>query len=57
MTFIIVAYILWTSPAHKQAYGFGLPLSFSCALGAVIAIVFAICVRYLGKQKTEGMEE
>ena len=55
MTFIIVAYILWTSPAHKQAYGFGLPLGLSCAIGAVVAIVFAICVRYLGKQKLEGI--
>lgn len=56
MTFIIVAYILWTSPAHKQAYGFGLPLTFSCAIGAVVAIVFAICVRHLGKQKLEGID-
>ena len=57
MTFIIVAYILWTSPEHKQAYGLGLPLSFSCAIGAVVAVTLAICVRYLGKQKTEGLDQ
>lgn len=51
MTFIVVAYILWTSPAHKQAYGCGFPLNFSCAIGAVVALTFAICVKYLGSQK------
>lgn len=48
MTFIIVTYILWTSTAHKQAYGFGLPLGISIGAGIVVAVVFAIWVRHLG---------
>lgn len=56
MTFIVATYILWTSPAHKQAYGFGLPLWISCSIGAVLACVFAVCVWRLGRQKLEGIE-
>jgi carbon starvation protein CstA len=44
MTFIIVTYILWTSPVHKQAYGFGLPVNVARAIGVAVAILFAIFV-------------
>lgn len=39
MTFIVVTYILWTSPAHKGPYGFGLDLPLSYGLGVVVAIL------------------
>lgn len=44
MTFIIVTYILWTSPVHKQAYGLGLPVNVARMIGAAVAILFAIFV-------------
>ena len=50
MTFIVVTYILWTSPAHKQAYGFGLPIHIAMAAGAVVAVIFAAVVYRLGKK-------
>lgn len=50
MTFIVVTYILWTSPAHKQAYGFGLPIHIAMAAGAAVAVIFAAVVYRLGKK-------
>lgn len=50
MTFIVVTFICWTSTAHKQPYGLGMPLSYAAMVGTAVAVVFAIYVRYLGSQ-------
>ncbi len=50
MTFIVCTYILWTSPAHKQAYGFSLPIGTARITGLVIALAFAAFVIYRGRR-------
>ena len=42
MTFIVVCYILWTSPAHKQAYGFGLGLDQARDIALMASFLFAM---------------
>lgn len=44
MTFIIATYILWTSTAHKQAYGLGLPVNVARVIGILVACLFAFYV-------------
>lgn len=53
MTFIVVTYILWTSPAHKGPYGFGLELNLSYLLGTVAAVL-AGCWAYLTGRRRAG---
>ncbi len=55
MTFIIAAYILWTSKEHKQAYGFGLPLWLACTIGILVACGAAFCAYRLGKKKNDEL--
>ncbi len=61
MTFIVVAFILWTSEEHKGPMGFGLDLRLSYAIAAVLAIVYvAWCVargKRLAKGGGKGMED
>lgn len=40
MTFIVVTFILWTSTAHGQPYGFGLDISVSRMFGVFAAFLF-----------------
>jgi len=49
MTFIVVCYILWTSPAHKQAYGFGLELGLARDLALMVSILFALFAVFRGR--------
>ena len=42
MTFIVICYILWTSPAHKQAYGFGLGLEQARDIALMGSFLFAM---------------
>ncbi|MBR2425441.1 MAG: carbon starvation protein A [Lentisphaeria bacterium] len=44
MTFIVCTYILWTSPVHKQAYGFGLPVDIARLIGIGVACLFGFFV-------------
>lgn len=48
MTFIVISYILWISPAHGGPVGFGLDLNVSYAIAAILTIVLAYVVRKLG---------
>lgn len=48
MTFIVISYILWISPAHGGPVGCGLDLNVSYALAAIITLVLAAIVRKLG---------
>ena len=60
MTFIVVAYILWTSPEHKGPQGLGLDLTLSYLIGLFVSIVFVFwCVvrgKAIGKSGGDGME-
>lgn len=60
MTFIVIAYILWTSPEHKGPQGLGLDLTLSYLIGLVVSIVFVCwCVvrgKKIGKSGGNGME-
>jgi len=44
MTYIVITYILWISPAHGGAVGFGLDLNVSCIIAAVLTTILAITV-------------
>lgn len=61
MTFIVVAFILWTSPEHKGPQGGGLSLSVSFVLGALVAALYSVtCIRRgcsLAKNKQTIMED
>ena len=61
MTFIVCTYILWTSPAHKQAYGLGLDIHSARDLGMMVATIFSIYAVTRGLQirliKAEHPEE
>ena len=48
MTFIVISYILWISPAHGGPVGFGLDLNVSYAIAAILTIALASVVRKLG---------
>ncbi|MBQ7722321.1 MAG: carbon starvation protein A [Kiritimatiellae bacterium] len=50
MTTVIVSFILWTTSAYGQPYGFGLPLKLSIAIGVATAVVFAIYVFVRGRR-------
>ena len=41
MTTVIVSFILWTTSAYGQPYGFGVPLPLAIALGVAAAVAFA----------------
>jgi carbon starvation protein CstA len=60
MTFIVVSYILWTSPEHKGPQGLGLDLHLSYLIGLVVSAVFVFwCVargKKIGKAGGVGME-
>ena len=49
MTFIVVCYILWTSPAHKQAYGFGLGLDQARDIALMVSFLFAMFAVFRGR--------
>lgn len=51
ITFVCVAYILWTSPAHHGPAGFGLPLPVAYAAGVVAAILWCAWGWLLGHRK------
>lgn len=51
MTFIVVTYILWTSPAHKGPYGFGLDLPLSYGLGVVVAVLAGVWAWCAGRRR------
>ena len=55
MTTVIVSFILWTTSAYGQPYGFGVPLKLAIALGAATAVVFAAYALVRGRRK--GQEE
>ncbi len=45
MTFIVVMFILWTSPEHKGPQGFGLPMSAAGIIALICAVVYtAWCI-------------
>lgn len=50
MMFIVVTYILWTSPAHKGPYGCGLPLGVAYAIGIAAAILLVPVLLRLAKK-------
>jgi len=56
MTYIVMTYILWASPEHHQAYGFGLPLSLANIIGAVIAYALALFTHDRAKHLKKLME-
>ncbi|MBR4750959.1 MAG: carbon starvation protein A [Thermoguttaceae bacterium] len=60
MTFIVVAYILWTSPEHKGPQGLGLDLTLSYLIGLFVSCIFVVwCVvrgKKIGKTGGVGME-
>ena len=41
MTTVIVSFILWTTSAYGQPYGFGVPLRLALGLGIATSAVFA----------------
>ncbi len=62
MTTVVVSFILWTSPAYGQPVGLvpgGMPVKYAVALGALVAVVFAVYVIRIGKraQPAQGIEE
>lgn len=44
MTFIVLSYIVWTSPAHGGPLGFGLELNVSYIVAAVLTALAALFV-------------
>jgi len=44
MTFIVLTYILWISPAHGGAVGFGLDLNISYIIAGILTLILAIAV-------------
>ncbi len=50
MTTVIVSFILWTTSAYGQPYGFGVPLKLAIALGTLTSVVFAIYAIVRGRR-------
>ena len=58
MTFIVLTYILWISPAHKGPAGFGLPLHVAYVIAAQLTLFALLWVWQLGKRKiTDGEQQ
>ena len=57
MTFIVLCYILWTSPAYKQAYGFGLEIGLARDLAILGSVVFGMYAMHCGRKLGSGKPE
>ena len=57
MTFIVLSYILWISPAHKGPAGFGLPLHVAYVIAAQLTFIALLWVWMLGKRKPSEDEQ
>ena len=55
ITFVVLTYILWISPAHKGPFGFGLELDHACILAG--AGVLMITLFLLEKVRNAGKGE
>ena len=49
MTTVIVSFILWTTSAYGQPYGFGVPLNLAIGIGVATSIAFAAYVIARGR--------
>ncbi|MBO7741115.1 MAG: hypothetical protein J6S21_01045, partial [Victivallales bacterium] len=49
MTYIVCAFILWTSSSHAGPFGFGLPLTIANILGVICAVTATCYVWKMGK--------
>ena len=55
MTTVVVSFILWTTSAYGQPYGFGVPLRGAIALGVATAVAFAATAVVRGRRgQAEG---
>ncbi len=50
MTTVVVSFILWTTSAYGQPYGFGVPLKLAIGLGFATSVVFAIYAVVRGRK-------
>lgn len=57
MTFIVLSYILWISPAHGGPIGFGLDLNLSYAIAGVISLCFLGFAFYKSKKMAGVTDE
>ena len=57
MTFIVLSYILWISPAHGGPIGFGLDLNLSYAIAGVISLCFLGFAFYKSKKMVGVTDE
>ena len=51
MTFIVVTFIVWTSPAHKGPYGFGLNLNVAYVIGTALALFQGVWAYLNGRRR------
>lgn len=51
MTFIVVTFIVWTSPAHKGPYGFGLNLNIAYVIGTALALFQGVWAYLIGRRR------
>ena len=51
MTTVVVSFILWTTSAYGQPYGFGVPLKLAIGLGFATSVVFAIYAVVRGRKR------
>ncbi len=54
MTFIVLTYILWISPAHGGPVGFGLPLNISYVAGVILALIWGAWAYFKGRRLSGG---
>lgn len=50
MCFVVLSYILWTSPAHKGPYGFGLEINVAYWIAGIGTALIAYSVYRIGKK-------
>ena len=53
MTFIVLTYILWISPAHGGPFGLGLKLEYAYLIAGAIAVMCAIILMDPANRKPE----
>ena len=57
MTFVVVTYIFWASPSHKQAYGMGLEINIAYGIAAVISLAFAGYAYWFGLKQRKVLKQ
>ena len=57
MTFVVTSFILWTSPAHKGPYGFGLELQTAYIIAGVLTVLFSALALFVGCRKNRQNAE